>query len=142
MASSDVKPLLALKTPVPADIDIAQSITPLHISAVAEKLGILPEELDLYGASKAKVGALRQAGAPRTLCASAALHRQQPGAANGPNASLACPPQVQLSVRDRLKDAPSGKYGAWQHGASSATPLSAAAPPSDQLARARPPCVT
>jgi hypothetical protein len=57
MAGGDVKPLLAVKTPVPSDIDIAQSIAPLHISAIAEKLGILPEELDLYGTTKAKVGA-------------------------------------------------------------------------------------
>jgi hypothetical protein len=54
MAGGDVKPLLDVKTPVPSDIDIAQAIAPQHISAVAEKLGILPEELDLYGTTKAK----------------------------------------------------------------------------------------
>jgi hypothetical protein len=50
-----VKPLLDVKTPVPSDIDIAQGIQPQHISTVAESLGILPEELDLYGTTKAKV---------------------------------------------------------------------------------------
>lgn len=56
---------------VPSDIEIAQSVEPLNISEVAADLGILPEELDLYGTDKAK---------------------------------------VHLSVRDRLKDRPNGKY--------------------------------
>jgi hypothetical protein len=56
MASGgEVKPLLDVKVPVPSDIDIAQSIQPKHISTVADDLGILPEELDLYGTTKAKV---------------------------------------------------------------------------------------
>ncbi len=41
--------------PVPADIDIAQSGTLKPISMVAEELGVLPEELELYGPYKAKV---------------------------------------------------------------------------------------
>src|SRR5689334_14300109 len=60
-----------LRIPVPSDIDIAQAATPLPISQIATEAGILPDELELYGKSKAK---------------------------------------VHLSVRDRLKDAPNGKY--------------------------------
>jgi len=39
----------------PTDIQIANSATPLPITEVAEKLGLLPEDLDLYGSDKAKV---------------------------------------------------------------------------------------
>jgi methylenetetrahydrofolate dehydrogenase (NADP+)/methenyltetrahydrofolate cyclohydrolase/formyltetrahydrofolate synthetase len=42
-------------TPVPADIDIAQAAVLKPISQVAEELGLLPEELELYGNYKAKV---------------------------------------------------------------------------------------
>ncbi|HEV2425704.1 MAG TPA: formate--tetrahydrofolate ligase [Terriglobia bacterium] len=56
---------------VPSDLEIAQSVTPLDIDEVASQAGILPDELEFYGRSKAK---------------------------------------VHLSIRDRLKDAPSGKY--------------------------------
>jgi len=56
---------------VPSDLEIAQSVTPQDIDHVASLAGILPDELELYGRSKAK---------------------------------------VHLSVRDRFKDAPSGKY--------------------------------
>ncbi|KAL6747918.1 formate-tetrahydrofolate ligase [Haematococcus lacustris] len=49
------KPLLPVQTPVPEDIDIAQAIAPVHISSIAEKLGLTPSEYDLYGAHKAKV---------------------------------------------------------------------------------------
>ena len=62
-----------MSTPkVPSDIDIAQSAKLLPIDRVASDAGILPEELEPYGRTKAK---------------------------------------VNLSVRDRLKDAPNGKYG-------------------------------
>ena len=60
-----------LRTPVPSDIEIAQAATPLPITQIAAEAGILPDELELYGKSKAK---------------------------------------VHLSVRDRLKSAPNGKY--------------------------------
>jgi formyltetrahydrofolate synthetase len=56
---------------VPSDIEIAQAATPIHISQIATEAGILPDELELYGKTKAK---------------------------------------VHLSVRDRLKDVPNGKY--------------------------------
>ena len=46
---------LKLRTPVPSDIDIAQEATLKPILQIAEELGILPEELELYGNYKAKV---------------------------------------------------------------------------------------
>jgi formyltetrahydrofolate synthetase len=58
-------------TRVPSDIEIAQAATPLPIDEVAKEAGILSEELDLYGKSKAK---------------------------------------VHLSILDRLKNSPNGKY--------------------------------
>ena len=63
--------LTNLLTPVPSDIEIAQAATPDPISQIAAEAGILPEELELYGNSKAK---------------------------------------VSLSLRERLKDQPDGKY--------------------------------
>jgi formyltetrahydrofolate synthetase len=56
---------------VPSDIEIAQAATPLPIDRIASEAGILPEELELYGKTKAK---------------------------------------VHLSIRDRLKNSPNGKY--------------------------------
>jgi methylenetetrahydrofolate dehydrogenase (NADP+)/methenyltetrahydrofolate cyclohydrolase/formyltetrahydrofolate synthetase len=46
-----LKPL----APVPADIDIAQAAKLKPISQVAEEMGLLPSELELYGEYKAKV---------------------------------------------------------------------------------------
>ncbi|MEM9776675.1 MAG: formate--tetrahydrofolate ligase [Chloroflexota bacterium] len=40
---------------VPSDIDIAQAATPLPIQKIANEAGILDEELELYGWTKAKV---------------------------------------------------------------------------------------
>jgi formyltetrahydrofolate synthetase len=51
MITRKIKP----KTPVPSDIEIAQFVEPIPISKVAAEIGILPEELDLYGTDKAKV---------------------------------------------------------------------------------------
>ncbi len=42
-------------SPVPSDIDIAQASAIKPITQVAEELGILPEELELYGSYKAKI---------------------------------------------------------------------------------------
>jgi len=56
---------------VPSDIEIAQAATPVPIQQIAAEACILPDELELYGKTKAK---------------------------------------VHLSIRDRLKDAPNGKY--------------------------------
>lgn len=46
---------IELKSPVPSDIDIAQASTLKPIKQVAEEMGLLPEELELYGDYKAKV---------------------------------------------------------------------------------------
>src|ERR1700735_3326119 len=56
---------------VPSDIDIAQAAKPISIETIAAEVGILPDELELYGKTKAK---------------------------------------VHLSIRDRLKNSPNGKY--------------------------------
>jgi methylenetetrahydrofolate dehydrogenase (NADP+)/methenyltetrahydrofolate cyclohydrolase/formyltetrahydrofolate synthetase/formate--tetrahydrofolate ligase len=56
---------------VPSDIAIAQAATPIPIDKISAEAGILPDELELYGKTKAK---------------------------------------VHLSIRDRLKDVPKGKY--------------------------------
>ncbi len=58
-------------TNVPSDLEIAQAATPIRIEEIAAQAGILPDELELYGKTKAK---------------------------------------VHLSIRDRLKDVPNGKY--------------------------------
>ena len=50
---------LECKSPVPSDIDIAQAATPVHISEIAKAAGLSPEEYDLYGTTKAKVGVER-----------------------------------------------------------------------------------
>ena len=47
--------LTNILTNVPSDIDIAQAATPLPIDRIAAEAGILPDELDLYGKTKAKV---------------------------------------------------------------------------------------
>ncbi|MEM7797560.1 MAG: formate--tetrahydrofolate ligase [Chloroflexota bacterium] len=49
------KKLNNLLDPVPSDIDIAQAAEPLPINALATEVGILPEELEPYGYTKAKV---------------------------------------------------------------------------------------
>ncbi|HPH94699.1 MAG TPA: formate--tetrahydrofolate ligase [Anaerolineaceae bacterium] len=46
---------LKRRLPVPSDIDIAQEAELKPITQVAEELGLLPEELELYGPHKAKV---------------------------------------------------------------------------------------
>lgn len=43
------------KVQVPSDIEIAQSVTPLSITEIAKDIGILPEEMELYGNYKAKI---------------------------------------------------------------------------------------
>lgn len=52
---STVRKLVNLESPVPSDINIAQSIEPLPIADVAAAAGLLPYELELHGESKAKV---------------------------------------------------------------------------------------
>jgi len=46
---------LVILDPVPSDIEISQSITPVHITEVASRAGILPDEFDPYGKFKGKV---------------------------------------------------------------------------------------
>jgi len=46
---------LKLRRPVPSDIEIAQEAELKQISLVAEEVGLLPDELELYGSHKAKV---------------------------------------------------------------------------------------
>jgi hypothetical protein len=53
-ATTAATPLLDIKTPVPSDIDIAQSVTPQHIGTIATALGLTTDEFDLYGKHKAK----------------------------------------------------------------------------------------
>ncbi len=52
-------------SPVPSDIEVAQSTTMLPIADVATSLGIAREHLDLYGNFKAKVNIHAYADAPR-----------------------------------------------------------------------------
>ncbi|XP_060196702.1 formate--tetrahydrofolate ligase [Lycium barbarum] len=46
---------LEVVSPVPADIDIANSVEPFHISEIAQELNLAPQHYDLYGKYKAKV---------------------------------------------------------------------------------------
>uniref|UniRef100_A0A1J3CDW4 Formate--tetrahydrofolate ligase n=1 Tax=Noccaea caerulescens TaxID=107243 RepID=A0A1J3CDW4_NOCCA len=46
---------LQVSSPVPADIDIANSVEPLHIAEIAHDLNLSPLHYDLYGKYKAKV---------------------------------------------------------------------------------------
>lgn len=47
--------LTNLIRPVPSDIEIAQAFEPLPISKIAKQVGLLPEELEVFGTTKAKV---------------------------------------------------------------------------------------
>ncbi|TQD69173.1 hypothetical protein C1H46_045294 [Malus baccata] len=57
-SSSKTARKLQVASPVPADIDIANSVEPLHISEIAKELHLSPDHYDLYGKYKAKVGHL------------------------------------------------------------------------------------
>ncbi|XP_074092256.1 C-1-tetrahydrofolate synthase, cytoplasmic isoform X1 [Macrotis lagotis] len=46
---------LNLKTPVPSDIEISRSCTPKPIGYLAKEIGLLSEEVEMYGQTKAKV---------------------------------------------------------------------------------------
>jgi hypothetical protein len=54
-SSSSVMRKLDVVSPVPADIDIANSVQPIHISEIAKHLNLTPNHYDLYGKYKAKV---------------------------------------------------------------------------------------
>lgn len=47
--------LTQLQNPVPSDLSISQDAKPLPITTIAQAAGIQPEEIDPYGAHKAKV---------------------------------------------------------------------------------------
>jgi formyltetrahydrofolate synthetase len=47
--------VLNIKSPVPSDIEIAQSVVPMPIQMMAEKMGVKIDQIDLYGKYKAKV---------------------------------------------------------------------------------------
>ncbi|XP_058774667.1 formate--tetrahydrofolate ligase [Vicia villosa] len=53
--SSSVMRKLDVLSPVPADIDIANSVQPVHIDEIARNLNLTPNHYDLYGKYKAKV---------------------------------------------------------------------------------------
>ncbi|WOL00465.1 formate--tetrahydrofolate ligase [Canna indica] len=55
MSSSKTIRRLEVVSPVPADIDIANSVDPLPIAAIAEDLNLGSKHYDLYGKYKAKV---------------------------------------------------------------------------------------
>ena len=55
MASSKTVRKLEVLSPVPADIDIANAVEPLHIADIAADLNLSPHHYDLYGKYKAKV---------------------------------------------------------------------------------------
>ena len=46
---------LHLRRPVPSDIEVAQEASLKPIASLAEEIGLLPNELELYGETKAKV---------------------------------------------------------------------------------------
>lgn len=46
---------LPLESPVPHDIDISRAQTPKHVGELAAEIGLLLEEVDMYGRTKAKV---------------------------------------------------------------------------------------
>jgi len=56
---SDRRPMeytkLDLKTPVPSDIEIAQSVTLKPVTQIMEEVGLMPEEVELHGSFMAKV---------------------------------------------------------------------------------------
>lgn len=54
-SSSSVMRKLDVVSPVPSDIDIANSVQPIHISEIANHLNLTPNHYDLYGKYKAKV---------------------------------------------------------------------------------------
>ncbi|KAI3995622.1 hypothetical protein MKX01_023367 [Papaver californicum] len=55
MSSSKTLRKLEVVSPVPADIDIANSVEPLHISKIADELSLSSDHYDPYGKYKAKV---------------------------------------------------------------------------------------
>lgn len=46
---------LDVKRPIPSDIAISRSQKPKHVGVLADEIGLVPDEYDLYGKTKAKV---------------------------------------------------------------------------------------
>jgi len=58
MSQEDFESILRPVTPtfpVPSDIEVSQSVDPLDIRDIARGIGILDDELELYGKYKAKI---------------------------------------------------------------------------------------
>lgn len=55
MSASKTVRKVEVLSPVPADIEIANSVEPFHISEIAKDLNLSPKHYDLYGKYKAKV---------------------------------------------------------------------------------------
>lgn len=96
---------LECKSPVPSDIDIAQAATPVHISDIAKAAGLTPDEYDLYGTTKAKVGC-------GCLSSTALVGQAELLSAFGPHrtrnlSSL----QVKLDVMKKHASSHDGNYG-------------------------------
>jgi len=118
--TTTVKPLLPVKTPVPSDIDIAQSIAPKHITQIAEgKLELRPDEYELYGPYKAKVRAnlaayVRPPGCCMLLPCGHCTHRPGRRQAAAPPAPQAVP--AVCSRRSRLTPGFWGRRCTWPCG--------------------------
>lgn len=92
---------LDVLSPVPTDIDIANSVTPLPISDIADSLNLSSNHYDLYGKYKAKVPTV--------------LHSRSVSSSLIPFRShlvffFCCSIQVLLSVADELEDSTDGYY--------------------------------
>jgi formate--tetrahydrofolate ligase len=53
--TSFVRSTVTYLNPVPSDIEVSQSIIPMRIDKIAEAAGLMDDEFDLYGKTKAKV---------------------------------------------------------------------------------------
>lgn len=125
---------LKIETPTPADITIAQSVTPAPIAEIAARLGLSSDDYEPQGHVKAKVcvgGAAAPQVAPAACCClrlalqalvAALAHlrcaaewrpaqpsrcRRRP---SDPGPNITARQQVRLEVREKLKDVPNGKY--------------------------------
>lgn len=47
--------IISCLSPVPSDLEIAQSVVPQHVEEIAKSLHLLPSELKLYGSTRAKI---------------------------------------------------------------------------------------
>ena len=92
---------LVPQNPVPSDIEVSQSITPINIATIAAEAGILPDELEPYGKHKAKVPPPTHPPTQPILIGEEEDH---------PPTQPTHPPKVSLAVRDRLASQKDGHY--------------------------------